>query len=164
MDRSSEQSTSAGRNAAPAGSQGSESRGAKATEPEKASGPTEAEVEEWAERVRMRRQAWVDGPTEEEKHEWLRRERARRLARMGSDTEPWPTNGGSQGYDPRAERRRLQRRYLREIRLATEGAGVLMATWPFRILAELVAVGQEFEEETLDPARRRWIPFYDDEI
>jgi hypothetical protein len=125
--------------------------------------PTEIEVEAWAERVRMRRQAWVDGPTEEEKHEWLRRERMRRQARLGIEAEARPGNGASTGYDPYDERRRLQRRYVREVRLATEGLGVWMATLPFRALAELVTAGREFEEESLRPARRRWVPFYDED-
>jgi hypothetical protein len=125
--------------------------------------PTQEEVEAWAERVRKRRQAWVDGPTEEERHEWLRRERMRRLARLGIGAEAGPGNGVSAGYEPYDDRRHIQKRYVREVRLAAEGLGVLMATLPFRALAELVAAGREFEEETLHPARRRWVPFYDEE-
>ena len=71
MDRTSQTSKSAGSDA-------------EAGEPGMSLGPTEAEVENWAERVRLRRQAWVDGPTEEEKQEWQRRERARRAARKPS--------------------------------------------------------------------------------
>ena len=122
---------------------------------------TDAEVEAWAERVRRRRQAWVDGPTEDEKHEWIRREYARRLARLQSE-ESGSGNGVPTGRDPYEERRLLERRYVREARLAAEGLGVLIATLPFRILAELVRTGQDWEEEALRPARRRWIPFSDD--
>ena len=127
-------------------------------------GPTEAEVENWAERVRLRRQAWVDGPTEEEKQEWQRRERARRAARMESEAEPGSGNGDRTRPDPYEERLRLQRRYAREVRLATEGLGARIATWPFRVLADLVVTGREWEEGSLGPARRRWIPFYDDDM
>jgi hypothetical protein len=128
-------------------------------------GPTDAEVEAWAERVRKRRQAWVDGPTEEEKHEWQRREQARRAARSEFEAESGADNGGPTRRDPSYEEGlRLQRRYVREARLATEGLGVWVATWPFRVLANLVSVGREWEDESLRPARRRWIPFYDDDV
>jgi len=127
-------------------------------------GPTAAEIEAWAERVRLRRQAWVDGPTEDEKQEWQRRERARRVARMEGEAESGPGNGGSARFDPYEERRRLQARYMREVRLATEGVGALFVTLPFRALAELVVAGREWEEGFMRPARRRWIPFNDDDL
>jgi hypothetical protein len=158
MNPASDQPKSADRNVTRGGPSRSEPAGS-----ETSVEPTEAEVEAWAERVRTRRQAWVDGPNEEEKHEWIRRERMRRQARQGIESDVWPVNGAPAGYDAHAERRHLQRRYVREIRLATEGLGVLMATLPFRALAELVAVGREFEEESLRPARRRWVPFYDED-
>jgi hypothetical protein len=131
-------------------------------EPGMSLGPTEAEVEAWAERVRLRRQSWVDGPTEDEKQEWQRRERVRRAARAESGTESG--KGDATRSDPYEDRLRLQRRYAREVRLATEGLGVWMATWPFRVLADLVVTGQEWEAELLSPARRRWIPFSDDDV
>ena len=126
-------------------------------------GPTEAEVEAWAERVRSRRQSWVDGPTEEEKHEWQRRERSRRAARSEFEPESGFGNGGPTRFDPYEERLRLQRRYIREARLATEGVGVWIATLPFRVLADFVSAGREWEENSLRPARR-WIPFNDDDV
>jgi hypothetical protein len=126
--------------------------------------PTEEEVEAWAERVRKRRQAWVDGPTDEEKHEWLRRERIRRMARAELGGEDRSNSGGHDGYDHYGERTRIQQRYMRDVRLAAEGLGVMMVTFPFRALAELVAPGREWEEDTLRPAGRRWIPFYEDEM
>jgi hypothetical protein len=127
-------------------------------------GPTEAEIEAWAERVRLRRQAWVDGPTDEERHDWAEREQARRMARLEYEAESRSASGDRARFDPYQERLRLQRRYIREARLATEGLGVWMATWPFRVLADFVSVGREWEEESLGPARRRWIPFYDDDV
>ncbi|HVL22827.1 MAG TPA: hypothetical protein VM450_02025 [Thermomicrobiales bacterium] len=135
-----------------------------AGEPGMSISPSEAEVEAWAERVRKRRQAWVDGPTEEEKHDWQRRERARRAARLEPEAESGAGNGERKRLDPYEERLRLQRRYTREVRLATEGIGVWFATWPFRVLADLVVTGQEWEEDTLHSARRRWIPFSDDDM
>jgi hypothetical protein len=151
MDRTSQTPRSAGNDA-------------EAGEPGMSLSPTEAEVEAWAERVRLRRQAWVDGPTEEEKHEWQRRERARRAARLEFEAAAESGNGDQKRLDPYEERLRLQRRYAREVRLATEGLGAWIATWPFRMLADLVVTGREWEEETLRPARRRWIPFYDDDM
>jgi hypothetical protein len=127
-------------------------------------GPTDADVEAWAERVRLRRQAWVDGPTDEEKHDWLRRERARRTARQQFDDQSGNGGEGRTRPDPYEERLRLQRRYVRDVRLATEGLGAWIATWPFRVLADLVVTGREWEEETMRPARRRWIPFYDEDM
>jgi hypothetical protein len=136
---------------------------AAADEPGMSIGPSEEEVEAWAERVRMRRQAWVDGPTEEEKHEWQRRERARRAARLEMEAETEAGNGERKRLNPYEERLRLQRRYAREVRLATEGIGIWAATWPFRVLADLVVTGREWEEDTLLPARR-WIPMSDEDM
>ena len=48
--------------------------------------PTEAELEEWAERERKRREAWLQGPTAEERAAYVRAERDRR-ARRGCRTE-----------------------------------------------------------------------------
>jgi hypothetical protein len=145
-----------------AGASRDEPQTARPGEPGMSAGPSEAEVNAWAESVRSRRQAWLDGPTEEEKVEWYRRERARRLARPEFEPEPRAGFGGPPGLDPYEERRRVERRYMREVRLAAEGLGVLIATLPFRTWATLVANGQEWEEEYLRPTRRRWVPFYDD--
>jgi len=162
MERTSEQPKSGGKPTTQASASGSETIAAQGAGP--AVEPSDEEVEAWAERVRKRRQAWVDGPTEEEKHEWLRRERIRRMARMEFGREEPPGNGASGGYDHYGERSRIQQRYMRDLRLAAEGLGVMMVTFPFRALAELVATGQEWEEDTLRPAGRRWIPFYEDEM
>jgi hypothetical protein len=150
MDRTSQSSKAAGNT--------------ESVESENMPGPTDADVEAWAERVRLRRQAWVDGPTEEEKHDWLRRERSRRMARQQFEDESGTGADGRTRPDPYDERLRLQRRYVRDVRLATEGLGAWIATWPFRVLADLVVTGREWEEESLRPARRRWIPFYDEDM
>ncbi|HYB31633.1 MAG TPA: hypothetical protein VEF89_33930, partial [Solirubrobacteraceae bacterium] len=47
--------------------------------------PREQEVEEWAEREKKRREAWVAGPSEAEKSEWMRRRRERRELRERLD-------------------------------------------------------------------------------
>ena len=127
-------------------------------------GPVDAEVDAWAERVRLRRQAWLNGPSEEEKFEWSRRERARRLTRLAYDVVAGPDLDAPAAPDPFDERRRLQQRYVRELRQAAEGIGIKMATIPFRMMADLVVTGREWEEESLRPTRRRWIPFADDDI
>ena len=46
---------------------------------------TEAELDDWAERERKRRQEWLNGPTADERAEWARRERMRRLARLSEE-------------------------------------------------------------------------------
>jgi hypothetical protein len=122
-------------------------------------GPTDAEIDAWAASVRQNRQAWLEGPTEEEKVEWARRERLRRMAGFGTDTESRYDFGGPDELTPSEARRQLERRYVRDIRLAAEGLGILMATWPFRVLAELVTTGQEWEDELNRPSRRSSIPF-----
>jgi hypothetical protein len=127
-------------------------------------GPTDAEIEAWAEQVRQRRQAWLDGPTEEEKHEWFQRERLRRLARSEVEDIDISASMEHNGHDLYDDARRIQRRYVRELRLASEGLAVTMVTLPFRVMAELVATGREWEKHSLHPARRRWIPFYDEDL
>jgi hypothetical protein len=123
-------------------------------------GPTDEEVVAWAEREHARRQAWLAGPSDEEKHEWRRQERQRRLVRLGYagafDPEREPSHGS-----PR-DSRRLSKRYARDAQLATEGLGLLLATLPFRMLAELVSAGREWEEDYPEGLRRR-VPLYDDD-
>ena len=164
MERTSEQPKSADKKAETGETPPNQSSSTQASDPGVSIGPTEAEIENWAHQKRLRRQAWVDGPTEEEKLEWYRRERARRLARLEIDSEIESISGTSIGRDQYEDRRRLERGYLREARLATEGLAVTLATLPFRVMADLVATGREWERETLHPTRRRWIPFYDDEL
>ena len=47
-------------------------------------GPTDAEVEAWAQQERERREAWLHGPTSAQKSDWAVRERGRRLADRGA--------------------------------------------------------------------------------
>ena len=123
-------------------------------------GPTNEEANAWAEQEHRRRQAWLAGPSEEEKHEWRRQERQRRLARLGQAAES--EFRGSPPYGSARDSRMLSRRYARDAQLATEGLGLLLATLPFRMLAELVSAGHEWEEDSPQGQRRR-VPLYDDE-
>src|SRR3712207_5739425 len=52
-------------------------------------GPTDVDADDWAERERRRRRAWLDGPSEDERIAWARRERRRRSSgsRSGEDPE-----------------------------------------------------------------------------
>jgi hypothetical protein len=111
--------------------------------------PTEAELEEWAKRERKRREAWLQGPTAEERAEFARRERDRRLAELGDQP------AGSRA----AERARLMRLYPREAQLAAEGAMSLLMKWSRHGFAELVRAGREWEEEFGESARRRRVPY-----
>jgi len=105
-------------------------------------GPSDEEIDAWAERERERREAWLNGPSPQERAAWARRERLRRMAELG----PGP-------HAAAAARR--GRRYGRETMLATEGAVSLLSRWSRRALAELVHAGLEWEEEAATKPRRR---------
>jgi hypothetical protein len=113
--------------------------------------PTEAEIAEWAERERKRREAWLSGPTAEERAAFARRERERRLADMAGERD---ANA--------AERDRMVRRYGRETQLAAEGAINLVWTWSRRSFAELVRAGRDWEQESGQTLRRRRVPMDDE--
>ncbi len=114
--------------------------------------PTEAELEEWAERERKRRAAWLAGPTPEERAAYAAAERDRRAAGLTDE-------------DARsAELARLMKRYPREAQLAAEGAMSLLVRWSRQGFAELVRAGREWEEEVSTPNRRRRVPIDDDDV
>lgn len=113
--------------------------------------PTQAEIDEWVERERQRRKAWLDGPTDEERQAYGRRLRQRRLAEAFDDSEA-----------KIAESLRHGMRLGREGQLAAEGAMALFYRFSRRTLAELVQAGREWEEQTTLPARRRRVPLDDD--
>ncbi|MFL5778755.1 MAG: hypothetical protein ACJ761_07405 [Chloroflexota bacterium] len=115
--------------------------------------PTDAELDDWVERERQRRRAWLEGPTPEERAEHASRMRDRRLSDLS----------GEGGLDPN-EFARLMRRYPREAQLAAEGAMSLLWKWSRHSLAELVRAGREWEEEVAGPRRRRRVALDDDEI
>jgi len=164
MDRTTDQTKTSGKNTGQAGDSNQQSASSKNSDPQIAAGPTDAEIEAWAEQIRLRRQAWLDGPTEEEKNEWYQRERVRRLARVEVEEVDISAQPERSAYDLYEDVRRIQRRYIRELRLAGEGLAVTMVTMPFRVMAQLVATGREWEKQSLHPARRRWIPFYDEDL
>jgi hypothetical protein len=120
----------------------------------------EAEIDEWAERERQRREEWLRGPTAEERAAWAQQERERRLARLRA---PSATEASESG--------RLGAHYLREAQLAAEGAvrlvwkevaaeGAMGAfrKWSRRGLDTLVRAGREWEEEAAQPGPRRPVP------
>jgi hypothetical protein len=113
--------------------------------------PTDAEIAEWAERERKRREAWLSGPTAEERAAFARRERERRLADVAGERD---ANA--------AERDRMVRRYGRETQLAAEGAINLVWTWSRRSFAELVRAGRDWEQESGPSTRGRRVPMDDE--
>jgi hypothetical protein len=115
--------------------------------------PTEAELEQWAENERQRREDWLRGPTAEERAEFATLERERRLAELE----------GRSGSSPGAtERARLMRLYPREAQLAAEGAMTLLVRWSRHGFAELVRAGREWEEEFESTRPRRRVPLDED--
>lgn len=123
-------------------------------------GPTDAEIEAWAQQERARREAWLRGPTPAQKSDWAVRERGRRLAERGIE---------------RVQRARLPRlpggedglymvqRYAREAQLAAEGAFSLMFSLSVRdVLDQLVQAGREWEDEYASRPTRRRIPLDSD--
>jgi hypothetical protein len=113
-------------------------------------GPTQAEIDAWAERERKRREAWLSGPTTAEREAYAQRERERREAAA--------TGAAARA----AELARQSRRYARDSQLAAEGAFMLMSRWSRRAFAELTRAGREWEEETTKPGAKRRIRLDDD--
>jgi hypothetical protein len=107
--------------------------------------PTEAELEEWAERERKRRQQWLNGPSSEERAEWARRERMRRLARLSDEDRDLVLS----------EWTRQMVRYPREAQLAMEGMFSVFFHWSRRQMAEFVRAGRDWEDQFGRAARRR---------
>ena len=112
--------------------------------------PSEAELDEWAERERKRREAWLKGPTAEERAAYARRMRERRLLELEGGEDPWSAWG------------RQMTKYPREMQLAMEGAMSLMLRWTRRSFEELQSAGREWEQEFGKPMRRRRVPLDDD--
>ena len=112
--------------------------------------PTDQEVEEWAEREKKRREAWLTGPSESEKREWRRRQRElRELKEM---------SGPSDDPDSMLERQ-LERRLRREAYLARAGILDLLMHWPPRLGAKLIRSGLDAQYDYYtDPAFRRRVP------
>jgi hypothetical protein len=115
-------------------------------------GPTDAEIEAWAERERVRREAWLRGPSQTQKAEWAVREHARRTGKHL----PLPTSG--------ADTRRLAQHYLRDVQLVAEGAMSMLFNLSVRdMFDELIRHGREWEDEyTRGSAPRRRVPLEDE--
>jgi len=86
--------------------------------------PTEQELEEWAEREKERREAWLAGPSEEEKREWRRRQRHLRELRE--------VYGPSDRPDSELDRE-LERRLRLDAHLVRVGIFDMLAHWPRRV-------------------------------
>ncbi len=113
-------------------------------------GPTEAEIDEWAERERKRREAWLSGPTAAEREAYAQRLRERQYVE------------GTSAAARAAELARQGGRHMRESQLAAEGAVLMMTRWSRRAFAELMRAGREWEEEAIRPDAKRRIRLDDD--
>ena len=104
-----------------------------------ASGPTDAETEQWAAGERRRREAWLRGPSEVEKAIWAQRERERRVLISGG---AWNSAAPPKGF-------------LRHLQLAAEGALSLVLSHSLHdALDSLMRSGREWEEEFNPPTKR----------
>lgn len=86
--------------------------------------PTEKELEEWAEREKERREAWLAGPSEEEKREWRRRQRHLRELKE--------VYGPGDRPDSELDRE-LERRLRLDAHLVRVGIFDLLVHWPRRV-------------------------------
>jgi hypothetical protein len=113
-------------------------------------GPTDAEIDAWAQQERERREAWLRGPTQAQKSDWAAREHTRRLAEGGLKS---AASRLAPGENPMF----LMQRYAREAQLAAEGAMSLVFSLSVRdVFDQLVQAGRDWEDEyTSRPARRR---------
>jgi len=85
---------------------------------------TQQETEEWAEREKKRREAWLAGPSEAEKSEWTRRQR-----HLGELKEVYGA-----ADRPDSERERELEQHLRlDAHLARVGILDLLLHWPRRL-------------------------------
>jgi len=121
------------------------------TEPSTADlGPTDAEVDAWAQQERERREAWLRGPTQAQKSDWAAREHTRRQAETG-------LRSAAARLAPGESPLFLMQRYAREAQLAAEGAMSMAFSLSVRdVFDQLVQAGRDWEEEyTSRPVRRR---------
>jgi hypothetical protein len=89
-------------------------------------GPSKAEIDEWVERQKQKRQAWLAGPSEEDKRAWVRAERRKRLCDELDDDE-------------------LSCR-VREEHLARTGLLSFLVATPSERWSRLIQAGRDFEE------------------
>jgi hypothetical protein len=115
-------------------------------------GPSDAEIDAWAQDERERREAWLRGPTQAQRAEWAARERVRRTVERSLP-----------GRAPRSAaaepRWFLMQRYAREAQLAAEGVVSLALSLSVRdVFDQLVQAGREWEDEYASRPVRRRIP------
>jgi len=112
--------------------------------------PTDQEVEEWADREKKRREAWLAGPSEAEKREWSRRQR--------EISELRELYGASDEPDSELERE-LERRLRRDAHLARAGILGLFLNLPYSVGAKLIRSGLDAQYDYYtEPAFRRRMP------
>jgi hypothetical protein len=88
--------------------------------------PTQQEVEDWAEREKKRREAWLAGPSEAEKREWRRQQR--HLSELRE------MYGAGVRSDAEVERE-VERRLRLDAHLARVAISDLLVRWPRRLVA-----------------------------
>jgi ferric-dicitrate binding protein FerR (iron transport regulator) len=111
---------------------------------------TDQEAEEWAEREKKRREAWLAGPSEAEKREWSRRQQQRSELRE--------LYGASDQPDSELERE-LQRRLRRDAHLARAGVFGLLLNLPYSLGAKLIRSGLDAQYDYYtEPGFRRRLP------
>jgi hypothetical protein len=115
-------------------------------------GPTDEEVDAWAEHERKRRERWLAGPTEREKSAWARQHRTRTRRRVDS----YYDSSGEPDIDPTV------RRFWRENELATKGVLDYFYNGPLYVWSRLVRAGRNLEEEGFFPRVTPRVSFYDD--
>lgn len=86
--------------------------------------PTDQDVEEWAEREKERREAWLAGPSEAEKREWTRQQRHRSELRE--------IYGAGDRSDSEVERE-VERRLRLDAHLARVAIFDRLVHWPRRL-------------------------------
>lgn len=86
--------------------------------------PTDQDVEEWAEREKKRREAWLAGPSEAEKREWTRQQRHRSELRE--------IYGAGDRSDSEVERE-VERRLRLDAHLARVAIFDRLVHWPRRL-------------------------------
>jgi len=69
-------------------------------------GPSNSDVDAWAERERRRREAWLAGPSEDEKRDWARRKRRRSSSGHGGESTLGPSEDEVEAWAERERRRR----------------------------------------------------------
>ncbi len=112
--------------------------------------PTDQQVEEWAEREKKRREAWLAGPSEAERQEWSRRQQE-----LGELKELYGARD-----EPESElARELERRLRRDVQLARAGILGLFLNLPYSVGAKLIRSGLDAQYNYYtEPAFRRRMP------